>query len=561
MTSFWQRIGHRVVSRYFAALLALYLLGIFSIIRSNRSYLDDLGRALYGYADWSAAARPLSELFSWFLYFGEITVDASPLTQIIAVVILAVTAVLLLEALRVRSSWGAVICAVPVGLSPYGLENLSYKFDSPTMALAMFFSVLPCCLARRPGRFSFLASALCLFASASFYQPALGCYLCVVVYMCLVDLASRARFSRVARRAARLLLPFIVGVGAYALQARFWFSHSQYADYVTQHSLLPSLSQMPAELAANIASYTSLLVQDWRCNGLGALMCLLFLFFVLRLFSRRLTAARMGGFSPQTWPRFLFIVLLLPCFLLAPFGIQYILVDPVWTPRTFQGFGIMVSLMLLSLHTVARAKDLSRHVPALRKYAPPHRSAASGPASDGNAPAARTSGILSGPFAALLPRRAAIVVQGLLAMQLLVFANVYGNLLDAQNQWEMSRMSLLASDLNRYIKETGSSRIFFVGSVGLSPLAVNPARKYPLLKRLVTVPLTRDWQWGYEQLHTFGVQVKRQPPPKNIDPAALSLFLETPSYRIDNGPDDTGVVTFLPAPEPKPKKKQPTPLR
>ncbi len=550
MTPLWPRLRQRIFSRYFAVLFCLYLTGIFSIIRSNRSYLDDLGRSMYGYADWSAAARPLADLFSWFFYFGQVTVDASPLTQIIAVAVLAVTAMLLLEALRVRPSWAAVLCLVPVGLSPYGLENLSYKFDAPHMALAMLFAVLPCCFAHRAGRWHLPASALSLFASASLYQPALGCYLSITVYQCLVDLASRASFARVARRVWRLALPFLLGVGVYAAQARLWFSHSQYELYVLQHAILPPLSGLPAELAANIATYAHLLAGDWLRNGLGLLMGLLFLFFVLRLLARRLTGPRPAGSPLSFGLRMLLILLLLPCFLLTPFGIQFLLMEPVWTPRTFQGFGVMVSLMLLSLHVASRAGSAAHAARAPKGTAPAH-----GGDKGENGAAFPPSGDAAFFFA--LPGRAAFVVQALLAMQLLVFANVYGNLLDAQNRWELSRMSRLASDINRYIKETGSSRIFFVGSVGLSPLAVNPARKYPLLKRLVTVPLTRDWQWGYEQLQTFGVHVKRQPPPQNIDPASLTLFLETPSYRIDNGPDDMGVVTFLPPPEPKAKKKQP----
>ena len=93
--------------------------------------------------------------------------------------------------------------------------------------------------------------------------------------------------------------------------------------------------------------------------------------------------------------------------------------------------------------------------------------------------------------------------------------------------------------------------------MGLSPLAVNPAGKYPLLERLVTVPLTRNWRWGYEQLNTFGVQVQSTPMPEGFDPAG-ETFIKTPSYSIQKGPGDIGVVTFLAPPVPKAKK---TPAR
>ncbi len=509
MTALWQYLRREMLSRRYVVLILLYGLGIISIVRANRSYLDDLGRALYGYTDWMPSARPLAEAFSWFFNLGPTTVDASPLTQILAVAILAVVSLLLLRALRARTTWATVLCTVPVGLSPYGLENLSYKFDAPGMALGLLLAVLPCCFAHNSQKRFLLISALCLFASASFYQPALGAYLCITVYVCLTELASRRSPALVLRRFLRFLLPFLLGVGVYTLQAPLWFYTSQYSTYITQHASIPGPAQMPAELAQNVPHYLGLLVRDWGCNGLGLLLGVLFLCFALQLFARLLHSRRPSRPLMSGILRLGLILLLLPCFLLCPFGIQFALSDPVWAPRTFYGFGVMLSLMLLSLHAFAHG---------------------------------RTGRIIES------------TVRGLMLLQLLVFANVYGNLLDAQNQWELSRMSLLASDLNRYIQATGSSSVAFVGSVGLSPLAVNPAQKYPLLERLVTVPLTRNWRWGYEQLKTFGVAVKDTPVPQGAPTAATDVFIETPSYRIQRGPGDVGIVTFLPPPVPKTEK-------
>ncbi len=513
MTATWNTVRRNICSRYYVGLLLIYTLGILSIMRANRSYLDDVGRSLYGYADWVASARPLSELFSWFFYFGPTTVDASPLTQILAVAILALVSLLLLDALRVRLSWTAVLCTVPIGLSPYGLENLSYKFDSPWMALALLLAVLPCRFMHTGNRRFLIVSALCLFAAASFYQPALGAYLCVAVYICLTELASRRGIKLVLRRLWRFLLPFCLGVGVYTVQAPLWFEASQYGEYVALHASIPPLAGLPAELLQNIPIYAGLLFRDWGCNGLGLLLGLLLVCFALQLLARWKHRGGLGRTPAGNLARLGLIAVLLPCFLLCPFGVQFLLTDPVWAPRTFYGFGVLFALMLLSLRAFAGRRPIGRLVPA---------------------------------------------VQAVLLLQLLVFSNVYGNLLDAQNQWELSRMSLLASDLNRYIQATGSNQVAFVGSMGLSPLAVNPARKYPLLERLVTVPLTRNWRWGYEQLNTFGVQVQSTPVPQGFDPSG-EAFITTPSYSIQKGPDGVGVVTFLAPPVPKARKTPTTP--
>ncbi len=487
-------------------------MGIFSILRANRLYLDDLGRALYGYADWVAAARPLAEFLSWLFYLGPTTVDASPLTQILAAFLLALASFMLIETVRARPSWGVVLCTVPVGLSPYGLENLSYRFDAPWMALAVVLALIPGCLYRSGQKVFFLVAACCLFASAALYQPALGAYLVVGAYAVLTDLASRMRMRLVAIRALRFILPFILGVGLYAAQASFWIQESQYDDYVLLHVILPELEALPRVLLENIRHYFSLLIRDWSGNGIGLVLGLMIMTFTLTMLLRHARNLRFGG-SVFWWGlRFVLLLALIPCFLLCPFGIQFALQNPVWTPRTFQGFGVAAALMLLFLYGAAKRNSL---------------------------------------------RQVFRVAQLLLLLQLFIFAQVYGNLLDAQAQWELSRIGLLASDLNRFIRETGSSRVNFVGSMGLSPLVRTPARKYPLLERLVTVPLTRDWRWGYEQLNTFGVKVEPEEIAKSLEQSSVTPFLETPAYRIEVTPDGVGLITFLPPPLPKPVPRKP----
>ncbi len=522
IASLFSGMRKRFVSRYFAALFLMYLMGLFSILRANRLYLDDLGRALYGYADWVEAARPLTELLSFIFYLGPTTVDASPLSQILAAALLALASLILFDAVRARPSWGALLCTVPVGLSPYQLENLSYRFDAPWMALAVVLALLPWCFYRAGKWRFFFSSFLCIFVSLSLYQPAIGAYLAVAVYRLLVDLSSRKRLLSVGKRALRLALPFIGGAGMYAVQASFWFSNSQYGEYVAQHSALPKITELPGRVADNIIHYFSLLLNDWRGNGIGLLLGVIIIAFAALLLARQASNIRATrasrspalagrGVIRVDLIRIVLLLALLPCLLLTPFGIQFVLANPVWPPRTFQGFGVMAALMLLFIHATVTAR---------------------------------------------FGRRIFLVLQVFFTLQLLIFAQVYGNLLDAQGQWEMSRIGLLASDLNRFIRETGSSRVDFIGSVGLSPLVRTPTAKYPLLGRLVAVPLTRDWRWGYEQLITYGVKVDREDIAENIPPESLTLFLETPNYRIDVTPDGVGRIIFLPPPTPKPWNKK-----
>lgn len=520
MTSaFFSDMRDRIFSRYFVALFLLYLAGIFAILRANRLYLDDLGRALYGYADWIESARPLSELLSYIFYLGPVTVDASPLSQILAAALLALASLLLFDAVRARPSWSGLLCTAPVGLSPYQLENLSYRFDAPWMALAVVLAVLPWSFFRAGKWRFFTIAALCIFASLSLYQPAIGAYLAVAVYRLLADVSSRGGLALAGKRALRMGLPFVCGAGGYAVQASLWFRKSQYGDYVAQHAMLPHMADLPGKITENAAHYLSLLAHDWQGNGIGALLGVIIVAFAALLLARLFRSRRAsapGAALPSVAIRVILLAALLFCLLLTPFGIQFVLDNPVWPPRTFQGFGVMASLMLLYLHASATRNAMRQIFSALQVF---------------------------------------------FVLQLLIFAQVYGNLLDAQGQWELSRIGLLAADLNRFIRKTGSSRVDFVGSIGLSPLVRTPSAKYPLLGRLVAVPLTRDWRWGYEQLITYGVKVDREDVPENIPPESLTPFLETPNYRIDVTPEGVGRITFLDPPVPRPQKKRPRALK
>ncbi len=474
---------------FFFALLALYCLGIFSLLLANRLYIDDIGRALYGYAGWFTSARPVAELFSYLFYMGGITLDASPFSQILGVAFLAGTAFCLCLALRAPLTPGTLLAALPVGLSPYGLENLSYRFDSAQMCLALLLAVLPYCFLRRNRKTFFIASVVCLFCSASIYQPALSAYLAVGCYSMLLHTVSRKRDTELVRVFFRLALPFCLAMVLTAAQTPFWLGRTL-SPYIHHVSAMPSLAELPAGIIANCRIYMKILLADWSGNPLGWLLAVLvvcFAAFLVGRWRRRRSAVR-----------FVVLCLLFVCFLLTPAGLVAVLPHPVWAPRAFCGFGTALALMLFALRGAARGKT-----------------------------ARRLFGVLS----------------VLLCLQLIIFAQAYGNVLTAQERWERTRIAFLAEGITRFIAETDGTEVIFKNSVGLSPLAEAPVRQYPLLAHLAVVPIARGWEWGYLQLKLYGVHV--QQPDRVPEPGeSLEIYLDTPVYRLERTVDGLGVISF-----------------
>lgn len=481
---------------YFALLLGVYCVGIAAIVRSNRFYIDDIGRALYGYAGWFTSARPVAEAFSYLFYLGGTTFDASPLTQVLGLAFLAGAALCVCLALRVPLSLGAMAAVVPIGLNPYGLENISYKFDSAQMCLAVFLAVLPYLFFHRRKKVFWAVSIVCVFCSASIYQPTVSAYLAVGCYMLMLRVVSRNRCMELARMFWHLAAPFVIAILVCAAQTPLWLNRTK-SPYIHEVSSMPSLKGLFVNLAHNCRQYVDILRTDWRCNPLGWLMAALFCCFVVLLLARWWRGRRHTGAAAL--PRLALLCALLPCFLLTPLGVLSVLPHPIWHPRAFSGFGFLPALMLLALHGAAvRQKRL--RVPVC-------------------------------------------ILQACFCLQLVIFAQVYGNLLTAQGHWERTRIAFMVQGLTRFIRETGVKTVYFKNSVGMTPLAAVPARNYPLLEKLVVVHLVQGWEWGHEQLKLYGVWLRY--PEKDLDPAApLSTYADTPVYRLEQTKDGAAVVSF-----------------
>ncbi|MDR1685596.1 MAG: glucosyltransferase domain-containing protein [Desulfovibrio sp.] len=544
----------------FILLFSLYCVGSAGILRADRLYLDDMGRALYGYADMAQAGRPLADLLSALFYLHSGTVDASPFSLFAAAGLTAGAALLLCRALRIRLTPAVVAACLPFGLGPYGLENLSYRFDAPLTAAGVLFAVLPFCRLR--GKHFFVPALLCVFASASIYQPCLNVYAAVAVFLVLRNL-SRGKAGSAAL-ALRVGAPLLCASALYALQLPFWLTDYQYGDYVAAHSAVPGPGLLPAAAAANIRAYFALLYADWSVNALGPLLFLavaaLGAASAARLLRRRSVEAlrqqqraeqkppntrgngqeglktRPGGReranARRTGPgpaALVALPALLLCLIAAPLGVQVVLSSPVWSPRTLLAFGPVLTLVLLGITPAGSAAGTN-----VRRAAGTAAPAGSAPATN----VRRAAGT------------AAVVLILLIDVQLLIVASLYGNMLSAQNRWEQARFAELAPALAAFAAENNSDRVIFAGGVGYSPLMDVPGRRFPLIRRMTVVPLTRDMRWGYEQLAVYGIAARPGKVPAEGD--ILRPHADTPFFRLDATADGEAFVTFKRPPARRP---------
>ncbi len=447
-------------------LFALYAFGMLTIFRANYYYggADDLYRAMSGARAWRNFYRYVSHFLSVFVHTSPKLFDIAPFTQLLAILIMAVSALLLIRLFVPRDSAGTAtapaarplspfvyLAAIPVCLFPYFLENLSYRYDAPYMALSVFFCIVPFLFSGKLRSFAVM-SVICLFLMCLSYQAASGVYI-VVCAFCVFRMWSQQEC-----RPRQLLLFILTAVVCYALTLAVFFAlfnvqpvGESYVDKNAYAGAFP----------ANAKAYLCQIWNDFGWSPIKIASLLLMVCFVL-LACRNSRQKRLAT---------LFVSLLLIAFSsLFSYGAFLVMGRPLLEPRSMFPFGMVVSLTALCIAGWTG------------------REAASGG-----------------------KRKLSVfcrLVIGVLAYSTLVYAFAYGNAQNSQKKYTEFRMTLLLEDLSRIVPEDQNDiHLHFMSDIDDTLIVQNLCRTYPLTKRMLE-RLGGHAVIFYLQDFGFGVQAR-----------------------------------------------------
>lgn len=181
----------------FLGLLVIYLLAFSAIIRANYTYADDIGRTFEGYHGWLDWSRYGTELLATLMHANWELTDISPFPQILACIIMAACGVVLLNVFKEEQKitvWNILAVSI-TAVGPYFLGLISYKFDSPYMAVAFLASVLPFLFRKFPVKVYVIVSVLCLLVMCTTYQAYSGVYPMVVCLLVMQGLRKGEKFK------------------------------------------------------------------------------------------------------------------------------------------------------------------------------------------------------------------------------------------------------------------------------------------------------------------------------------------------------------------------------
>ncbi len=466
--------------RQFYACLAAGVLLVLPIILFVHRYIDDYGRSMDGEFRWTEVGRPLADGLFALVNLGAPAVAVAPLHQLLAVGVLALTAVVAARAYGLRSPLWSALATLPLLGQPYALENLSYGFDCLAMALALGLAVVAAVVLHRAvSRLGLLLSSAFLLASLCLYQPATSGFLPFALMLVVGEILGLAapvpERPSFWHRLGRVIVTYGLALASYMTLMRLVLQER--TSYATEQGrALPLDAALPAQLLRHALEFWQILFDDWSRWPISVPWLLLVLAYavVVWIAVGRWPKARRGRLAR------------LACTALV--------------------LGIVALIALVSPGALLGLEDPLARVPRLLLFLGPLLSALA-------------LQIVAGTTQLrwrLIPRAAVAA----LAWLLVVVAYAYGHATSAQAIYEQGRISRLIGGISRLqmqLPEATITAIRFEGGMPQSPVLHNSQNKFPLLDRLVPRLINDDWAWGRTQLQFHGLALERS----QLEPGAF----------------------------------------
>ena len=405
-------------------LFLVLVVGFSAVLRTNFYYLDDNGRAAFGYKDWDYFGRYLSTAFSTLLHMGNYLTDIAPLPQLAALLLMAAAGIVLLYVFygRTHFSLWELAAVVPLALNPYFLECLSFRFDAPYMAVSVLAGILPLVYRQRRTGVYLLASALGILAVCTSYQAATGIFPIAVIALALRMWNSGKTMKETAVFCLKSAAGYLLGLVYFKLVIM------KPADAVYVSNSLPAAAELIPNLVENFKTYYGLILTDLKPFWHGLIGLTAVVYLVLST----------AGSRQKKGAALILAALSLVLMLLLCFGIYPVLESTLFSPRAMYGFGVLLTILC-----VVGAEGW-------------------------------------GKIPAKLPALA-------LSWVFFVFSLTYGNALSLQKDYTEFRIQMVMEDLNdmEVFQSEETVVLRLSGGIGVTPILGHMPQDYNILNRLV----------------------------------------------------------------------------
>lgn len=316
----------------FVGMAVFYYVCFFKIIGADFYYNDDLSRSYGGKRSWIGFSRYISEFLSIAIHGNVHLSDIAPLTQFITIAVMSFATVLLVAVLRDGNITlpGLLACSL-LFLSPFFAQNFSYRFDSPYMALAAFFPVVPFLFVANR-RVFFFVSVVSLILCCMCYQAGSSIFILLAMYVSL---------SMWLKKEPGLCALGFGGIAAAAylcamLVFKLLFMNTMENAADSNFSTVITLSAVPRNIAAYARNTLPLFGGVWT-------KCFLLLSTIGFVIASARNARR-GKIASGVA-----VVMFIVAGFVLSFGPYLVFERPLFEPRAMMGFNMLVALVCAGL--------------------------------------------------------------------------------------------------------------------------------------------------------------------------------------------------------------------
>lgn len=328
--------NNKYLLKPFLILLIIYLLAFYPLARANINYTDDVGRVHSGYIEWDYFSRYISKYFAIFMHTGTYLADISPLPQIVALVFLSISGCILISLFNENKKVSLIniISVIPIGLSPYYLECISYKYDAPYMALSVLACFVPFIFFKK-GKANyikfFVANIIGTLVMCMTYQASSG-----IVPMITIFLAFNLWSKKDAKEAMKLIAlsagSYIIGLIIFKLL----ILHP--VDTYVNTSMLPLKELIPGFIN-NIKKYYGTINRTLRNLWKVLIYAIILLFIITKTIESKQNKILSA------------IIVVLTVFIsgIVAFGVLPTLRNTLFAARSVYGIGILIALLAVNI--------------------------------------------------------------------------------------------------------------------------------------------------------------------------------------------------------------------
>lgn len=226
----------------------------------NYYYIDDVSRRAFGSTGFAEHyARYFSEFASHLVQGNTHLTDLGLTTFILSAIILGIISTLIVYLISdiSKMTWGAACASLFIGLNPFSLELLSFRFDTPYMMLSILVSILPF-LWRDKKLLYGLSSIVGIFLMFNSYQASSGIYIVFVLFLGFLSLLKTLDFKKHFNFLFSSAAYFIIATGLYFVEMMF---NPQLKDRGNNASIA-TLTDLPSAVITNIKAYFNVYLNE-----------------------------------------------------------------------------------------------------------------------------------------------------------------------------------------------------------------------------------------------------------------------------------------------------------